>query len=69
MGNVIGHNGPLYDKNSEVEGERNIKTSVKLFGRSKDVFSHKAAIRHAKIKDKPADYEDMKSAGHQEERA
>ena len=67
MGNVIGHNGPGYDTNMNVEGERPIRTTVKLPGRSKDAFSHKASVRHAKIDGRPQDYEDM-AGGHKEER-
>ena len=68
MSNVIVHKGPVYDnKNFEPESSRPIKTTVSLFGSKKDVFSHKAPTRHAKIDGRPSDYEDM-AGGHKEEK-
>ena len=68
MGNVIGHNGPIYSGIGEATGgSRPIKTSVKIHGMSKDSFSHKSTVRHAKINGRPQDYEDM-AGGHKEER-
>ena len=69
MGNVIGHIGPMYPgtKVEATGGSRPIRTTVKLPSMSKDNFSHKASIRHTRLIDEPADYEDM-AGGHKNER-